>query len=232
MSVHFIRRSFGAIMVLSLLLPALALAKPLLVRHGDREQKRVAITVDDMYNLNALRDILALCETYDVKMTFFPVGMILKETNRDLWLSVIESGHEIGNHTQNHRKLTNLKPQQILEETRNMQNKLNRVLDAVYPIALLRPPYGSVGEASSKTALTLERVGYDKVILWDVSQTNFDKAYKQTKNGSILLYHTKKADVDCLTQLIPRLLSDGYELVTVSELFGWDKPVLQKTQGE
>ncbi len=38
------------------------------------------------------------------------------------------------------------------------------------------------------------------------------------KNGSILLFHTQAKDIRCLEELIPRLLEDGYELVTVSEM--------------
>ena len=45
-----------------------------------------------------------------------------------------------------------------------------------------------------------------------------------TKNGSILLYHARKADYECLEELIPMLLEAGFEPVTVSELFGYDPP--------
>ena len=63
-------------------------------------------------------------------------------------------------------------------------------------------------------------------VLWDVSQTNAQKAFKDVQNGSILLYHTNPADYKCLQTLIPMLQEAGYELVTVSELLGLDPLVL------
>ena len=45
-------------------------------------------------------------------------------------------------------------------------------------------------------------------------------AFDATENGSILLFHTNYEDLECLKVLIPMLLEEGYELVTVSELLG------------
>lgn len=36
------------------------------------------------------------------------------------------------------------------------------------------------------------------------------------QNGSILLYHGRAKDIRCLEKLIPWLLEQGYECVTVS----------------
>ena len=44
------------------------------------------------------------------------------------------------------------------------------------------------------------------------------------RNGSILLYHARKKDYECLVKLIPVLLEAGYEPVTVSELFEMEQP--------
>ena len=52
---------------------------------------------------------------------------------------------------------------------------------------------------------------------------------KKVQNGSILLYHARKKDYECLAELIPMLLDAGYEPVTVSELFGYPLP---ETGGE
>ena len=57
-----------------------------------------------------------------------------------------------------------------------------------------------------------------------MSETNAEKAFPKVRNGSILLYHARKRDYTCLTELIPRLLEAGFEPVTVSELFGFDPP--------
>lgn len=60
---------------------------------------------------------------------------------------------------------------------------------------------------------------------WDVSQTDANKAFHDVQSGSILLYHARAKDIRCLKGLIPRLLEQGYECVTVSELLGFDAVV-------
>lgn len=61
-------------------------------------------------------------------------------------------------------------------------------------------------------------------------QTDPEKAFKDTQNGSILLYHTRKADLECLRVLVPMLKDAGYELVTVSELLGMEPLVLESPE--
>ncbi len=66
--------------------------------------------------------------------------------------------------------------------------------------------------------------GYNHIVRWDVSETDPVKAFPKVQNGSILLYHARHKDYVCLETLIPQLLEAGFEPVTVSELFGFDKP--------
>ena len=71
----------------------------------------------------------------------------------------------------------------------------------------------------------LKTYGYEHIIHWDVSETkNFEKALTDVQNGSILLFHAKKKDSNFMEKLIPELQNMGYEMVTVSELFGFDPP--------
>lgn len=63
-------------------------------------------------------------------------------------------------------------------------------------------------------------VGYLAVVKWDVSETDPVKALAAVQNGSILLFHARKKDAKCLSVLIPQLVAEGYQLVTVSELLG------------
>ncbi len=89
-----------------------------------------------------------------------------------------------------------------------------------------RPPYGNITDmngSSKRFRSAVEKFGYRHVVLWDVSQTDPDKAYYQVKNGSILLYHSRHKDYECMKTLIPRLLEDGYEFVTVSTLLEFGK---------
>ena len=59
-----------------------------------------------------------------------------------------------------------------------------------------------------------------------MSQNNAEKCLEEVKNGSILLFHTIQKDLNCLETIIPALKAEGWEFVTVSEMFGLEKPEL------
>ena len=198
------------------------------VHHGDRESPKIAITMDDASEPEYVRKALELCRQYGITMTFFPNGFRLREEDRELWLEVIEAGCEIGSHGNDHLTLKKKSEGQLLSHLGKFQEKLDLVLQIHYPVRWYRPPFGNIeGKDGTTTAhmRTIKTFGYDHVIHWDVSQTDPKKAIKAVKNGSILLYHTRKKDYNCLVELIPQLLEAGFEPVTVSQLFGMENPV-------
>ena len=187
------------------------------VRHGDRECPRIAITIDDCYDTDQVLAAVALCEQYDVKMTFFVIGKALKHADTGVWQAVLDAGCEIGNHSWGHTDLTRLSTHQIKFQMLRTQQKLDEILGYHYPMQVLRPPQGKTNNA---VADAIADIGYLAVARWDVSQTNATQALKDTQNGSILLYHARAKDIRCLTTLIPSLQAQGSECVTVSELLG------------
>lgn len=223
---RMVRRFLMLLTALLLTVPSVSLASKCAhsYRNGPRDKRRIAVTVDDCFNQLRLTEILDLCDQYRVKMTFFPVGKEIRETDRDLWRRVVDAGHEIGCHTNNHRRLTSLKNFQIQPEITGFAKRLNAALGYTYPLSILRPPYGSLGEGGGASCVGRElcSLGYPSLILWEVSEDDPSEALRQTRNGSILLYHTIHKDVECLKTLIPALLNAGYELVTVSELLHLD----------
>lgn len=218
----FLKRLSAILLCLLLLwalLPAHAEDIPYIVRNSGDQNKRIAITVDDCFDMNHFQSIVELCETYNVPVTFFVVGGAMKERDRELWQSALDAGCEIANHTQGHVSLPTKTNRQILSHLLRTQEKVDAVLGYHYPMQVMRPPYGKVMRDNGRTiSSVVKKAGYQHIVLWDVSQTDPDIAIKQVKSGSILLYHTNKKDVRCLSQLIPALLDDGYTPVTISEL--------------
>ena len=204
---------------------AFAVEKGFIVYNGDRESNRIAVTVDDCYSINNLKAVLDICKEYNVPVTFFVVGKALKEEDREVWQDVIDTGCEIGNHTYGHASLIKCNNRQIIYQLQRTQQQLDTVLGYHYEMQVMRPPYGNTQRENGRSVCdAIEAAGYTHAIRWDVSQTNATKARKAVQNGSILLYHTNLKDVECLKELIPNLLEDGYELVTVSDLLGMDAP--------
>ena len=203
--------------------PAKAVEAGYTVFHGDREQHRVALTVDDCYNIDHVQAVIDLCREYNVPVTFFVIGKALKVKDREVWQSALDAGCEIGNHTFSHARLPDLNRDGIISQLTRTQSRLDEVLGWHYAMQVMRPPYGRLSaDPSHKSDLwvveAIEDTGYVHAVRWDVSQTDPDKALRDVQCGSILLYHANARDIRCLTRLIPDLVEAGYECVTVSEL--------------
>ncbi len=189
--------------------------KPFTVTHGSRDEKRIAITIDDCYDAQWIEAAVALCEQYGVVFTFFPIGKALKFADGPLWQRALDAGCEIGNHTWGHALLTKQSRNGVRFHLLRIQQKVDEMLGYHYLMQVMRAPYGKI---SSDAAGVAKALGYHHAVKWDVSQTDPDKALHDVQNGSILLFHGRKKDVNCLKVLIPALLERGYECVTVSAL--------------
>ena len=161
---------------------------------------------------------------FGVVGTFFPIGKQLHEEDRENWQLILDYGNEIGSHNDGHYKMGNSDPWNIISALGRFQQRLDAALGYHYQVHAFRPPYGNITNDSGNGKPfrnAVKKFGYEHVILWDVSQTNPEKAYKSVKGGSILLYHARKKDHDCMEKLIPLLQADGYEFVTISQLLGF-----------
>lgn len=167
------------------------------VYNGSREEKNVAITVDDCYNLDYLASILELAKEHDIPLTFFVLGTVLKPEDRALWQAVLDADCEIGNHSYGHADLPYLQPKAALSQLTRTQEALDETLGYHYPMQMMRPPFGHVTDSNHvSNAWVIEKAGYKRVVLWDVSQTNPDLALKAVKPGR-----------SCFTTPTPRIMS-------------------------
>ena len=202
------------------------------VSHGPRDSKKIAVTMDDVYETEWVWKSVELCGQYGITMTFFPIGIKLKEEDRDGWRAVVDAGCEIGSHSLNHKEFHDIGEYTAIDRLGKFQERLDRTLGYHYQVRWFRPPFGTVNDkngSSTVMARAVRTFGYEHILLWDVSQTDPEKALQKVQNGSILLFHARHKDYVCLEQLVPALLEAGFEPVTVSELFGFPLP---ETGGE
>ncbi len=238
-SKRFLPRLAAAVLCLALVISSSAaeqLAEDLLgtftVNHGSRESKKIAITMDDVYETEWVWKAVELCRQYGITMTFFPIGINLKEEDRDHWQAVLDAGCEIGSHSMNHLNFRDIGEYVAIERLGKFQERLDKVLGYHYEVRWFRPPTGSITDKNGSTTAMVRAIrtyGYEHILRWDVSQTDPAKAIEKVQNGSILLYHARHKDYVCLEALIPMLLEAGFEPVTVSGLFGYPPP---ETGGE
>lgn len=218
-------KRLAALVLVFLLAASTALAeveKGFIMYHGSREEKRVCITVDDLKLTEWVQAIFDLSQELNVPMTFFVLGYVLEEDDAELWRAIAASDCEIGNHTYNHADLLKLRQSDIIANLNRTQNRLDEVLGYHYPMRVMRPPFGHFREngSSYKVSHAVDEAGFERMVLWDVSELDPKKCYRQVQNGSILLFHSMPNDLHCLEELLPRLIEDGYEFVTVSEMAG------------
>ncbi|MDM5248672.1 MULTISPECIES: polysaccharide deacetylase family protein [unclassified Lysinibacillus] len=182
------------------------------------QKKRVALTFDDGPDAKVTPQVLAILKKYDAKATFFMVGTNVSR-NPALVEQIYEAGHEIGNHTWNHSKLTNL-------STANVKQEVNKTSDAIYKAigqypTVFRPPYGATSD-KVRSVITMPS------ILWSIDtldwkHRNADKILSyvksSVKDGSIILMHDiHQSTANGLENVILYLQKQGYEFVTVSEI--------------
>ncbi len=186
--------------------------------------KRIAVTFDDGPHPKKTAEILDLLAEYSARATFFVVGENAKYYP-DLIMREAAEGHEIGNHTYHHRAMRKCREGEGRCEITATSDMIKSITGKS-PV-LFRPPEGSY---SSSTVELARACGCD-VVLWNVDTRDWAlsktdeivaNVKKNVRDGSIILFHDFTRDgahtLDALKILLPYLVSEGYEFVTVSEL--------------
>lgn len=183
--------------------------------------KRVALTFDDGPNPVTTPQVLDILKRYNAKATFFTIGQKIAGQEA-LLQKMIAQGNEIGNHTWSHPNLASLEVQGIKQEVTSTNEAIEKAIHK--KPTLMRPPYGS-------TNATVQAAAGMKEILWTVDTLDWQnhstegimKHVKEelTPGGIILMHDIHQTSVDALPSVLDYLKSQGYEVVTVSELYGY-----------
>lgn len=205
----------------SAVVPELEAAKANFIKSGPGDGKRIALTFDDGPVPGVTDPILDELKRRNVHATFFMMGKRVA-ASPDLARRVLAEGHEAGNHSYTHPKLTTLPDAQVIEEIQKTQAIMDEVLNqrAVW----FRPPFGAL---RGDQAGIVKKEGLD-VVMWSVDSADWsepgeDKIVEtiltKTQPGSIILCHDwRKQTADCIGRVVDGLLERGYEFVTVSAL--------------
>ncbi len=190
------------------------------------EEKCVALTFDDGPAPTTTPKLLDILAREEVPATFFVLGSQVEKYPEIVKRAALE-GHEIGNHTWKHDRLTSLPS----KAARKDLDKTNRMIEKASGTAptLLRPPYGSTNKKVAKVA---KQSGL-AVILWDVDSRDWEhrdpkktvKEANAAQDGSIILLHDIHAStIGAVPNVIKALRKQGFSFVTVSDLVAGAKP--------
>ena len=187
------------------------------------EEKIVAITVDDCYQADNLRQIVDAALAVNGKLTIFPIGEnVLREKTGEVLKYAWENGFELENHTFTHNGLFACSGEHLASEVYKQQLALSYVLGVEYQCHFLRPKGGDARHDHRIHAYA-KKMGYYGIAHWSaVGETTDAKLAKALQPGAIFLFHTTDTDLEILQRFIPWVAEQGYQLVTLNEMFGYE----------
>ncbi|MGI8906664.1 MAG: polysaccharide deacetylase family protein [Candidatus Sumerlaeaceae bacterium] len=188
-------------------------------------KKLVALTYDDGPDPFTPK-LLDYLNENKVPATFYMLGERVKEYP-GMVQTIVQTGHELGNHTYNHKQLTKMNAAAVREELSSTQDLLTSASNGA-PVPTMRPPYGA---HNSTVRSVCAELGY-KVLLWDVDTNDWmgrpaaqmiNTILKGTSDGSIILMHDRlhrgrDTVMETTRAIVPELRARGYTFVTVSQL--------------
>ena len=184
-------------------------------------KKLIAYTLDDGPQPGITEEFLELFAREGVKATFFNKGSNLA-LHPELAAKVLAAGHEIGNHSMHHPKLTELDTDSIFSEINGFQELARKLLG--YTPKSFRAPFLKTDDRvmnilDAQNLKLIDASVYTRDYAANVDpQFIIQKVLNNVKPGCIILGHEKEHTIEALKTIIPELKKRGYEFVTVSAL--------------
>ena len=200
----------------------------------ETEEKKVALSFDAAGGNVDTQELLDILAKYNVRATFFMTGGWVESYPEDV-KKIQAAGNDLGNHSENHKNMSQLTDEQCQEELMKVHNKVKELTGV--EMNLFRPPYG---DYDNHVITNAKACGY-YAIQWSVDSLDWKDygvdsiiktvtEHKELKNGAIILMHNgAKYTHEALPTVIEKLQAAGYELVPISELIYKDNYHLDVT---
>ncbi|MGJ8683704.1 MAG: polysaccharide deacetylase family protein [Nonlabens sp.] len=184
--------------------------------HGSRNKKIVHLTFDDGPHPVVTPFVLNELKKHQFEATFFCIGDCVQK-HPEVYEELLQSEHAVGNHTFHHLNSWKTSTITYLTDVK----KAGQVIDS----KLFRPPYGRI---KSSVARGLRDLDY-KIVMWDVLSGDFDNKRtsrsclinlkKNTKNGSIIVFHDSEKAYEKLKEILPEyfkfLKKEGFQTAVI-----------------
>ncbi|MFC6875693.1 polysaccharide deacetylase family protein [Flavobacterium myungsuense] len=185
-------------------------------------ENSVYLTFDDGPTPEITQWTLLQLKKYNAKATFFCIGNNV-EKHPELFNTIIQEDHAIGNHTYNHLNGWKTETETYIKNAKQCEIRISNQQSEINnrKSKLFRPPYGKI---KSKQAKKLMELGY-KIIMWDVLSADFDSSITREKclnnvisnvqSGSIIVFHDSVKGFKNLEYVLPKTLEflkqNGYK---------------------
>ena len=188
-------------------------------RKLDPNKPMVALTFDDGPDPRRTVELLEILKKHNAVATFFDIGNLM-EKYPEIVKKEIEAGCDVGGHTYSHVNLNTLSQAEAKDEIEKVKAAYKGATGL--ELKYIRPTYGN---ANSSVRAVTDR----PIINWCVDSLDWkhrdaDKVIEEIRNtknfdGKIILMHViYDSTLEAVDKLIPQLVSEGYQIVTISEM--------------
>ncbi len=163
----------------------------------DTIDNKIAISFDAAWGADKTSEIMSICESYNVKATFFLVGFWIDKYPEKV-VEIYNRGFEIGLHSNTHPDMTKLSRSQ-------MRDELKTNIDKIYNLTnkkptLFRPPYGYY----NNNLIDICEELHLHCIEWSVDSLDWkglsaselsSRVISKADNGDIVLFHNNSDNI-------------------------------------
>ena len=189
------------------------------------DEKKLSISFDAAWGADKTQEIMNVCDSYNVKATFFLVGFWV-DKYPEMVKEIYNRGFEIGIHSNTHPDMTKLTRRQIKEELETNIEKIV-ALTGERP-KLFRPPYGYYNNNLIEICESLKL----SCIEWDVDSLDWKglsaselagRVTSKAKNGSIILFHNNSDNIiNGLKLVLEYFKNNKTEIVPIGNLIYYE----------
>ena len=198
------------------------------------QNKLIALTFDDGPSDTTTDQVLDVLSRHGIVGTFFLIGDNITDERLPIIRRTLSLGCEIENHSKTHSDMTTLTREQIISEISFTTDRIIEVTGRAPEF--FRPPYILYNDTMFD-AIDLTFISGYGCEDWEADTTVSHRAERtlaQAEDGAVVLLHDFEGNgktAEALETIIPALKEDGYEFVTVSEMFRRKGVDLAKQRG-
>jgi peptidoglycan/xylan/chitin deacetylase (PgdA/CDA1 family) len=201
---------------------------------GAKTSRAIALTFDDGPHPQYTPALLQVLDRYNIPVSFFWLGACVNRVPtmaRDIY----QRGYWIGLHGYDHTSFPFLKPDVLKQSLENTQDAIAQACQ-IDPdnIRDVRPPNGLF---TPQTLNLLQQWNY-RPVMWSVVPEDWERpgvcvvvqrVLRQVQNGSLIVlhdgYYGGQDVAETAAILIPQLLQQGYQFVTIDQLWQQTQPL-------
>lgn len=185
---------------------------------------KCAISFDAAWGADKTRQIMDVCDRYNVKATFFLVGFWV-DKYPEMVREIHERGFEIGTHSNTHPQMSKLSQSDVAAQLSVSSKKIYDITGT--EVKLFRPPFGDynntlVSTAAEQGLLTIQW-SVDSLDWKGLSAKEIATRVQKAQSGDIILCHNNSDHiVEALPLVFEALALKGLSVVPVGELVYYD----------